>query len=238
MTAPARWPRRIALICALALVTGACTQSRIDSNVDAAKSGLDKADAYLQDLFGVTPDHSAAKSAPRSVSRNGGDEAERQYATAMRYLTGRGVPVDNDRAARHLTLAADLGHADAQYTLGALYAVTPRDEAEKKLAVQWFEAAARQGHARAQYRLGEFYLNGFGVDTDAARAAEWYRKAARAGNHDAEFMLAQLHLLGKGVEPDRHAALKLFADAARHGHPEAKRYHDALELQIRELAAR
>ena len=51
--------------------------------------GLNKADAYLQDLLGVTPERGAAK--PKPVSRNDTDEVDREYAAAIRYLTGRGV---------------------------------------------------------------------------------------------------------------------------------------------------
>ena len=51
-------------------------------------------------------------------------------------------------------LAADQGHADAQYNLGLMYANgegVVEDDAE---AVRWYRLAADQGHADAQHNLG------------------------------------------------------------------------------------
>ena len=50
--------------------------------------------------------------------------------------------------------AAEQGQAEAQYTLGFMYAKgegVPQDYAE---AMKWFRKAAEQGHAEAQHNLG------------------------------------------------------------------------------------
>ena len=52
---------------------------------------------------------------------------------------------------------AEQGHAEAQFTLGAMYAAgegVPQDFVE---AVRWYRLAAEQGHAWAQYNLGVRY---------------------------------------------------------------------------------
>ena len=60
-------------------------------------------------------------------------------------------------------MAAEQGHAGAQYNLGLRYATgrgVPEDDAE---AVRWYRMAAEQGHAGAQYALGFMYATGRGV---------------------------------------------------------------------------
>ena len=55
-----------------------------------------------------------------------------------------------------LRARAEAGDADAQFTLGGMYADgtgVPQDDAE---AVRWYRLAAAQGLAFAQYSLGRF----------------------------------------------------------------------------------
>ena len=61
---------------------------------------------------------------------------------------------DDAEAVRLYRLAADQGHADAQYNLGVMYANgqgVAQDDAE---AVRLYRLAADQGDADAQYNLG------------------------------------------------------------------------------------
>ena len=81
------------------------------------------------------------------------------------------------------------GDANAQFSLGAMYASgkgVPTDEAK---AVEWFEKAAAQGNANAQFFLGAMYANGKGVAKDDAKAVEWWEKAAAQGNANAQLLL-------------------------------------------------
>ena len=62
------------------------------------------------------------------------------------YANGEGVVEDDAEAVRWYRLAADQGHADAQYNLGLMYAKgVPEDDAE---AVRWYRLAADQGRRR------------------------------------------------------------------------------------------
>ena len=68
---------------------------------------------------------------------------------------------------------AELGHADAQFFLGNMYADgegMPEDDAA---AVKWYRNAAEQGYARAQFNLGVMYADGEGVPEDDATAVKW-----------------------------------------------------------------
>ena len=78
-------------------------------------------------------------------------------------------------------IAANAGHADAQFKLGECYwcatGVSQSDEA----AAHWYRESAEQGHAEAQYKLGMCYLEGRGVTKDEAEATEWFHKSAEQG---------------------------------------------------------
>ena len=82
-------------------------------------------------------------------------------------------------------LAAEQGHASAQYNLGLMYGNgegVPQDDAE---AVRWYRLAADQGRASAQNNLGGMYSNGRGVPQDAAEAHMWANLAAAQGHENA-----------------------------------------------------
>ncbi len=81
-------------------------------------------------------------------------------------------------ALRRIRETAEQGDADAQYSLGLIYAIgqgVPRDHTE---AAKWFRKAAEQGHAKAQYRLGSMYEYGVGVPRDLVLAHMWSNLAA------------------------------------------------------------
>ncbi len=90
---------------------------------------------------------------------------------------------------KRLRKAAEQGHADAQFMLGAGYHLgmgVPQDYAE---SVKWCRKAAEQGHADAKYMLGASYDVGQGVPQNYVEAVKWYRKAAEQGHKWAQYML-------------------------------------------------
>ena len=96
------------------------------------------------------------------------------------YANGEGVPENDAEAVKWYRLAAEQGHADAQFNLGNMYARgdgVPENDAE---AVKWYRLAAEQGDAVAQYNLGVMYANGEGVLRSGAAAADWFYKAGLA----------------------------------------------------------
>ena len=104
-----------------------------------------------------------------------------------------------------LRAIAESGEADAQVTLGLIYARgegVPQDYAE---AASWFREAAEQGHALAQLSIGLRYFTGLGVPQDDAEAVAWYRRAVEQGHTDAqariEQMRAEQRLLQQQVTP-------------------------------------
>ena len=96
-----------------------------------------------------------------------------------------GTATDYTKAAYWYRLAADQGHAEAQYDLARLYADgqgVPKDETQ---AFKLVEMSAKQGYAPAATRLGWRYSTGRGVQKDEAQAFFWYTVAARHGERAA-----------------------------------------------------
>lgn len=122
-------------------------------------------------------------------------------------------------------LAAEQGHADAQFTLGLAYAgegeahanigeaVLP-DEAE---SVRWYRMAAEQGFVLAMCNLGNAYRFGKGVAKDDSEAVKWYRKAAEQGDGRAQMNLACCYSNGWGVAGDFAESVKWYRKAAEQG---------------------
>lgn len=83
---------------------------------------------------------------------------------------------DDKTKLRLLHRAADLGNADAQFTLSSLYSAGQCglhvDFAE---SVRFLKLAAAQGHGGAQTSLGVRHFFGNGVPVDYAAAVRLYR---------------------------------------------------------------
>ena len=65
-----------------------------------------------------------------------------------------------------LRMAAEQGHAVAQYFLGTMYSNGEGMPQDYQEAVSWYRKAAEQGDAGAQYNLGNMYNNSEGVPQD------------------------------------------------------------------------
>jgi uncharacterized protein len=123
------------------------------------------------------------------------------YATALREW-------------RHL---AEQGHANAQYSLGAMYVGgrgVPKDDVE---AIKWYRLAAEQGHADAQFGLAYKYANGEGVPEDDLEAVKWFRKLAQQGHAGAQFFLGAMYRKGEGVPQDYFEAYVWLSLSAANG---------------------
>lgn len=117
--------------------------------------------------------------------------------------------------------AAEAGHAEAQYTLGTMYAFGQGVGQSKPDARTWFERAARQEHPRALYNLGLYSERGIGGPKDMARAVAWYRRGAAAGDAQAAYNGGHILLTGDGVPRDTASGLRLIEQSAAAGTPEA-----------------
>ena len=117
---------------------------------------------------------------------------------------------------------AESGDAEAQNSLGEIYAEGKQVRLDYAEAAQWYRKAADQGLAKAQHNLAVLYDIGQGVTRDESVAAGWYRKAAEQGNSDAQYTLASMYGLGRGVPRDPKQALDWYQRAAEQGEPLAR----------------
>jgi TPR repeat protein len=115
-------------------------------------------------------------------------DLEPLYQRALVHKDGRGVPVDHLEAVRLFQLAAEQGHAGAQFEVGNNYSWGLGVEENDVEAIRWYRMAAEQGHAEAQYRLVYFYGNGEGVEKNVAEAMRWCRMAAKQGHVQAQYI--------------------------------------------------
>jgi TPR repeat protein len=127
----------------------------------------------------------------------------------------------------HLQLAADLGNAEAQYSLGRCYANgtgVPQDSAE---AARLYTLAADQEYAEAQNSLGVCYANGNGVPQDRTQAVRLFQLAADQEYAEAQHNLGTCYQTGRGIpedttEEDRmREAARLYRLAADQGYVQA-----------------
>jgi TPR repeat protein len=121
-----------------------------------------------------------------------------------------------------ISAAAEAGHADAQYTLGTMYAFGDGVPQSKIIARGWYERAATQDHPRALFNLGLYHERGMGVPKDMARALAWYRRGAAAGDAQAAYNAGHMMLTGDGVQRDTTEGLRLLQQSASAGTAEAQ----------------
>ena len=103
---------------------------------------------------------------------------------------------------------AEKGDAEAQYSLGTLYAEGKGVEQNDATAFLWFQRAANQGVAAAQYNVGASYATGAGIGKSDVDAAKWFRRAADQGMAFAQLNLGLLYAAGNGVPEDVVEAYK------------------------------
>ncbi len=88
---------------------------------------------------------------------------------------------DYATALRIMRELADQGDADAQFSVGIMYALGLGVKQDYAAAVRWYRKAAEQGHSSAQNNLGIKYHKGQGVTQDYVQAHMWYNLAAAQG---------------------------------------------------------
>lgn len=120
---------------------------------------------------------------------------------------------ENEETVRLYRLAAGLGNAYAQFSMGAMYLQAqfglPQDDKE---AVRYLRLAAAQGVPAAQVPLANMHLAGSnGVPKDPAEAVRLCRLAAEARDADGLVCLAGLYDRGEGgLQKDDREVVRLY----------------------------
>jgi TPR repeat protein len=133
---------------------------------------------------------------------------------------------------------AERGVADAQFSLGLIYANgkgAPPDYAQAEL---WYLKAAAQNHALAQFNLGIMHANGQGVPRDRDKSLMWIQKAADLGDAGAQYRLGLSHQrdirdgLPENATESRLSAYKWFRLAADQGYHGAETACELVNLNM------
>lgn len=117
-----------------------------------------------------------------------------------------------ENASKWLQLAADSGHAGAQYELSMMVWGHTHDNFQ---ALQMLKKAAERGHEEAQLEIAGMYLRGiwdYKTQTgirDHVEARKWYSKSAEARSRRGIIGLASMYARGLGGPLDRNRALSL-----------------------------
>jgi hypothetical protein len=154
-----------------------------------------------------------------------------------------GAAVDLTAEIERIKRSAEAGNANAQNTLGSMYAsgeVVPKNAAK---AVEWFRKAAEKGLADAQWKLGLMYENGDGVVQDKVEAMKWYKKSATQGNAWGQTLVGLAYAARSGVAQtledivqNTEEAIAWLSKAAAQGNETAQKQLSDLRQSRHELA--
>jgi TPR repeat protein len=139
----------------------------------------------------------------------------------MLYLTGAGVPRDQDEATKLFRVAADGGDAHSHVDLGNLLLKGHGDEQDSVRTREWFEKAAESGDLIAAFNFGVCLAEGVGIERDDRKAAEWLRRAAD-GVVNAQYWYGRMLVDGRGVAANPEEGRKWIAKAAGVGMVDAE----------------
>jgi len=163
--------------------------------------------------------------------------ASAQYELAVRFIAGRTIPRDYDRAIALLEKASAQGLAQAQYRLGSLYEKGTGVKKDPSRALELYEHAGNAGNIRAMHNYAVLAAEGATGKPDYAKAARWFRKAAQHGVRDSQYNLAILYARGLGISRSMNQSYFWFSIAAAQGDKDAasKRDQVARKMSASEL---
>jgi len=206
-----------------------------------ARNGDNYAKAYLSSLYnvgcrGLPKNKKAAGLGFREIKEWVEEKAREkvphgQYLLGIMYEGGLGVQRNPETAMQYYGLAAEQGHAGAQFSLAGMYAQgqTRLNQIESnEKAVEYYTHAAEQEHPGAQFKLGVLYEQGrpgLTKEDSDAKAAEYYTLAAEQGHPDAQFNLGVMYEEGRGGLSQHESnvkAVQYYTLAAEQGHAGAQ----------------
>lgn len=119
---------------------------------------------------------------------------------------------------------ADIGDAEAQYTVAKYYHKGLGVSQSLDKAFHYYQLAANQGHLQALVFTAFCYEHGDGVKQSYTKAFHYYQLAADQGNIGAQACLGNLYAEGKGTQQSDEKALHYYQLAAEQGSLLALRY--------------
>ena len=125
------------------------------------------------------------------ISPTGKDRISKAFFNVGSMLqSGHGVDKDEKEAIKYLHRSAELEHAEANYTLGALLSRS----GEMKMSHNFMVRGARFGSVNAQYNVAVNFFNGESVERDVSQAFFWALLASKRGDRDAPSLVQKIQL--------------------------------------------
>jgi hypothetical protein len=115
-----------------------------------------------------------ASDASAPADQNASAQAQVWFERALTLDIGAGGAPDAVQAFAAMRRAAELGHTQAEFNVGAMLDSgrgAPRDVAQ---AAVWYARAAAGGNHRAAFNLGQLYESGEGVPANVDLSRAWY----------------------------------------------------------------
>jgi len=133
-------------------------------------------------------------------------------------------------------LAAEQGHVDALYQLGALYEYgldgTQNGNRDYVEARKFYELAAQQGLLKAQNKLGNLLTQDSANIRDYSAAFKWYQSAAQRGHFNSQRHLGHMYEMGLGVAQDFKSAHMWYNVCAAQGLEQCASSRDELAASM------
>ena len=155
------------------------------------------------------------------------------FIVASRYLEGRDMTQDYERAAEWFARAASKGLAPAQYRLATLYERGRGVPQDRQAAMAWYLKAAENGNVKSMHNLAVLYTDNADGAPQYDQAAHWFEQAARHGLKDSQFNLAVLAERGLGTAQSPEDAYLWYSLAAKQGDGDAGAKAKGLEATMK-----
>ncbi len=133
-------------------------------------------------------------------------DMEAQFALAVLYLQGRGLPKDRQRGMAWMRRSAEQGYLPAQsylYLASGEFGALPL---HGSILLDWARERALAWDPQAFYLLGRIFETGRGVVADVVQARRWYQLAALMGVEVASIPMPVEPTAEGGAENERSGA--------------------------------
>jgi uncharacterized membrane protein YhaH (DUF805 family) len=192
----------ITLVCAIAYVSYV---ARNDGQEDAAENSVLEVSDEVSDVDCHSVSADSGHEDILYCARQGNAEAQWLAGISLEAAAGfvdLGKSSFKKEAARWMRLAAEQGHANAQYEFGRRNQIGDGIPQNYSEAVKWYGLAADQGNPMAQFNLYPLYSLGRGVPRNAAYGFMLLSLAAESGYEPAVKFIEQARGL---LTPDQLA---------------------------------
>lgn len=182
----------------------------------------------------VTRRYTDAHAAWRPLADSG--HARAQFGLYKLYSRGLGVEKpDPEKAFEWLTMAAEAGLPNAQYTMGDVLLRGKGAKQDESAAVGWYEKASASGHAEARFKLAALYYAGIGVKKNIPKSLALYKASADAGHPAALTTMGVFYFNGRVFKKSEVKARDWWIKAAYAGEVNAmvflaRIYHNSTQL--------